>query len=433
MNVCKRYKWVMLGLLSCAFFFHQADRALFGLLTIPIQDELGLTDLQIGWINTALFCTLALATPIAGILGDRFSRKWIITFSLLFWSLMTACTGFVGGFCGLLFFRSVATGGGEAFYGPSAYALLATHHRETRAVAFSVHQSALYIGLMFSGALVAWALHLLGGWRPVFFTFGGLGFLLGVVFVWGLKERPPCEADVQSQSKALATATRPPVAKAIRAFLMNPAALCAMGGYIAIVFTNNAYMSWAPKFFARKFDALTIGTAGFGSMFWHHLAALAAILASGVLTDCLVRRDARARPLLQGVMTLLGAPTLVWVGFAPSVVSAWMAVAAYGLFRGLAEVNTHPSLFDVVAPAYRSTAEGVMNLITFLIGSTSPLLIGAMSDRYGVRGFELGFAALGGVYVLGALSMFVSCRCFFRLHYVREVEETPGLCEGHNA
>ena len=37
----KTYKWVMLALLSCAFFFHQADRALFGLLTIPIQQELG--------------------------------------------------------------------------------------------------------------------------------------------------------------------------------------------------------------------------------------------------------------------------------------------------------------------------------------------------------------------------------------------------------
>ena len=31
------YKWFLLLLLSCAFFFHQADRALFGLLTIPIQ------------------------------------------------------------------------------------------------------------------------------------------------------------------------------------------------------------------------------------------------------------------------------------------------------------------------------------------------------------------------------------------------------------
>ena len=34
--------------------------------------------------------------------------KWIITVSLIFWSLMTACTGFVGGMCGLIFFRSIA-------------------------------------------------------------------------------------------------------------------------------------------------------------------------------------------------------------------------------------------------------------------------------------------------------------------------------------
>ena len=109
----------MLALLSCAFFFHQADRVLFGLLTIPIQEDLHLTDLQIGVVNTSLFCTLAVTTPLAGFLGDRFSRKWIITASLLFWSLMTACTGFVGGLCGLVFFRSIATGGGESFYAQS--------------------------------------------------------------------------------------------------------------------------------------------------------------------------------------------------------------------------------------------------------------------------------------------------------------------------
>lgn len=51
----KGYKWALLVMLSLAFFFHQADRVLFGLLTIPIQEDLHLTDLQIGWVNTALF------------------------------------------------------------------------------------------------------------------------------------------------------------------------------------------------------------------------------------------------------------------------------------------------------------------------------------------------------------------------------------------
>lgn len=76
------YKWVVLALLSGAFFFHQADRARFGLLTIPIQEDLGLADLQIGWVNTALFCTLAVTTPFAP--AHRASAEGLMTMIAFF-------------------------------------------------------------------------------------------------------------------------------------------------------------------------------------------------------------------------------------------------------------------------------------------------------------------------------------------------------------
>ena len=47
-------------------------------------------------------------------------------------------------------------------------------------------------------------------------------------------------------------------------------------------------------------------------------------------------------------------------------------------------------------------------------------MMGALSDRYGVRGFEAGFAALGAVYVFGGLAMLVSVRFFFNRHRVEE-------------
>ena len=416
----KNYKWLLLAFLSMAFFFHQADRVLFGLLTIPIQDELHLTDLQIGWINTALFCTLAVMTPIGGFVGDRFSRKWIITFSLLFWSLMTACTGFVGGMCGLIFFRSIATGGGESFYVPSALALLASHHRETRSVALSVHQAALYVGLMFSGALVAWALHLFGGWRPVFFTFGGLGFALGVVFVWALKERGDDGDKGDDGDDCKAKGEKPPLVKGLKAYFCNPSALLATGGFLAVVFANNAYLSWAPKFMARKF-ALGVGAAGYGAMLYHHVAAFVAIMAGAFLTDAYVRRYPRFRLLLQTVSLLLGAPALILFGFAPSCIAAWAGVALYGVFRGLFEVNAYASLFDVVPPCHRSTAEGLMTMVAFFTGSLSPLMIGALSDKYGVRGFEIGFSILGVGYLLGAAA--IAASFFFTFKRDRIVEE----------
>ena len=405
----------MLALLSCAFFFHQADRVLFGLLTIPIQEELHLTDLQIGWINTSLFCTLAVATPLAGFLGDRFSRKWIITASLLFWSLMTACTGFVGGMCGLIFFRSIATGGGESFYAPSAFALIASHHKNTRSIALSIHQSALYIGLMFSGALVAWTLHLFGGWRPVFFTFGGLGFILGIVFIWALKER----IGNREQGIGKSEGGRG-IRDSLKAYFGNPSALLASAGFMAVVFANNAYLSWAPKFMARKFG-LSVGVAGNGTMLYHHIAAFAAIMLGAFVTDAFVKSRPRFRLGLQMSALLLGAPALFLIGFSPSVAFAWVAVAAYGVFRGLFEVNSHASLFDVVPSAHRSTAEGMMTMIAFFIGSLSPLMIGALSDRYGIRGFEIGFSVLGAGYVLGAAMLSLSFFFTFKKDRVVEI------------
>lgn len=37
MGTFKSYKWELLALLSCAFFFHQADRALFSVVLLPFR------------------------------------------------------------------------------------------------------------------------------------------------------------------------------------------------------------------------------------------------------------------------------------------------------------------------------------------------------------------------------------------------------------
>ncbi len=410
----KWYKWCVVAMLSCAFFFHQADRALFGLLTIPIQQDLGLTDVQIGWINTVLSWTLAAMTMIAGFAGDRYSRKWLITGSLIFWSLMTVCMGFVGdwrilgvtipAFFVVMFFRSIATGGGESFYGPSAMALMASHHKETRSVAFSIHQAALYIGLMTSGVLVSWALGVLGSWRHVFIVFGGIGFFLGIFFIFALKDKkedPPSAGAAEAEQRSGS-----PLA-GLRAFFCNPSAICATMGFVAIVFVNNAYLFWAPKFMAQKFGC-EVGTAGAQTMLWHHLFAFAAIMAGGVVTDKFVKTMPRFRLGFQMVSLLLGAPCLVLVGFSSSATVMIVMTALYGVFRGAFEVNTHASVFDVVAPEHRSTVVGCMVMSAFFFGGLSGVAMGKLSEMYGVRGFEIGFAVLGAAYVLGAVAVAIS-------------------------
>ena len=418
----KSYKWFLLLLLSSAFFFHQADRALFGLLTIPIQDELGLSDVQIGWINTVLSWTLAGMAFVAGPVGDRFSRKWVITLSLVSWSVMTFMMGFVGDWriCGfvipaffvVMFFRSIATGVGESFYGPCYPPLIAAYHKTTRSLALSIHPGSLYCGRMASGVITAWALGVLGGWRQVFMFFGAAGFALGVSFIWLLKDTKPAISQPATSQPATFLA-------GFAVFFKTPSAWLAMTGFIAIVFVNNAYLFWAPKFMAEKFG-VSVGEAGAQTMFYHHLLAFIAILAGGVITDRFVKRWPRFRLGFQVLALLAGAPCLVMTGFASTAIGMVVMAALYGIFRGFFEVNTHASLFDVIAPAYRSTAVGIFTVFAFFFGGLSGVLMGALSQKYGVHGFEIGFSVMGASYVIGALLMTVSFFVTFKKDRIAE-------------
>ena len=395
----RNYKWLMLLLLSLAFFFSQADRVLFGLLTLPIQEELGLNDLQIGLANTVFFVVFAFAVPLAGYAGDRFNRKWVITLALMFWSLMTVFTGLAGGLVGLILFRSVFTPIGESFYCPSAYALIATHHKESRTLALAIHQSALYIGLMVCGALVAWTLKVCGGWRVVFYVFGAAGFALAVSFIWLLKDRrdAPNPDGTKEESGSFKDGCL--------AFVRCPTLLMNAFGSIAINFANNAYISWAPKFAARKFG-LSVGEAGNSTMLYHHACCFIAVMAAGFVTDHYIRKGfPRFRLALQSAAMMLGAPALVWFGFSTTIAACFAATMAYGICRGTYEANTQTSAFDVVRPENRATVVAVADLAGMLIGSLSPLVIGALSNHYGIKGFEIGFSLMGGAYLLGAGSM----------------------------
>jgi len=407
------YRWAVVALLSGAYFFHQADRAIFGVLLPYVQTDLSLTDRQLGHINTVLFLTIAVVTFVAGFLGDRFSRKWIITGSLVFWSIATMGLGFASSFTAVILLRSVATGGGESFYGPSAMSLLASHHRETRSLAFSIHQAALYAGLMLSGVLALKTLGLVGSWHGVFVVFGAAGLLLGIAFIWLLKDGDAGPSGRRAEGAGS-------LLDGFKAFFGCPSALLATTGFIAICCVNNTYITWAPKMFHERFG-LDGATAGAHAMFYHHLVAFAAILFGGWVTDRLVARYPRFRLGFQIVALLLGAPALLLVGRCGTFAAAMAMTAAYGLFRGLFEVNTHASVFDVVPARHRASVVGFMLLLAMGLGALfSGELMGWVFSSFGDRAYSIAFSLMAATYALAALMMSVSFFFTFRRDRIGE-------------
>ena len=402
-------KWVTLAFLCLAFFFYMSDRQLFGLLVPLIQDETGLSKLQIGFVDTFLYGTVALMMPVSGFAGDRWPRTRVISVAILGWGALTLATGFVGGLVTFILVRSIACTSVQTFYAPSAYALMADEHKATRTTALSLHQGAMYTGMLASGALVAVILAKFGSWRWVYFLFGGATILVGFAFAAVFWRDGRMSISTQKKS----------IAAGMRAFFCNPAALCAGSGYVALVFVANACMSWAPTFIAEKFS-LDVGTVGKGVMFGPNLAAMVAVLGAGFVTDFFVRRFPRFRLGLQIAALLAAVPLFAVFGFASSAGVCFAMLTGWGIVRGLFQSNTFTSLFDVVPAESRASAVGFVNVFAYVIGSFAPVLFGFISHRWGVRGFEVGFASLGAVLVVAAAMMSVSYFGLFEKYRVEK-------------
>src|SRR6195952_5823793 len=80
-----RVKWVAVGLLWFVVLFNYGDRlAIFSVFPL-LKQQMSLTDVQLGVLGSCFMWMYAAFGPFAGWIGDRFSRKWIIIGSLVFW------------------------------------------------------------------------------------------------------------------------------------------------------------------------------------------------------------------------------------------------------------------------------------------------------------------------------------------------------------
>lgn len=398
----KWYKWELLFLLWIAFFLNQADRQIFSVVLPLIKKDLGLTDVQLGLIASALVWTYGVLVPFAGFIGDRLSRKIIIGSSLLFWSIATLFTGICSTLVQFVLLRGVATGGGEAFYAPAANALLSEEHKKGRSLALSIHQTANYFGIILSGLIAGYvAEHY--GWRKSFFLFGGLGVLVAATIFFRLKKDKPSQ-----------TERRVPVLTTAKLIAKKPTAILLTAAFACMVFVNVGYLTWMPSLLAEKFG-LSLTAAGFSSMFYHHAGAFIGVIIGGVTSDKLSKKVPRNRLLVQAFALLLGAPFIYWTGSGANATVTYAALFLFGVCRGVYDSNIFASLYEVVAPEIKSSASGLMLMCAFLIGAFSPLILGALKPTLGLSS---GLSLLWIVYTLGAGAIFTSVFFFFKKDYV---------------
>lgn len=398
------YKWEVLLLLWMAYLLNQGDRQVFNTVLPAIRDALSLTDTSVGLIATIFNLAFAIAVPVGGWMGDRFSRKWVVTLSVLFFSVATMFTGMATSFVWLIVLRSVATGGGEALFGPSNYSILAQYHTDTRALAMSIHQTAYYVGVILAG----WLAGLIAdkaGWRWSFLIFGGIGILWGILMVFRLDNRPPSISSKESGEMA-----KPGFLDGFKAVFTTPTALMLTIGFSGLIFVITGFMTWVPAYLQEEFGQ-SQAEAGFNSMFWTYVAAFVGILLAGSLSDRLALRACRYRMYLQAVGLVLGAVSLFFMGGKSSLAFIYFCFAAWGFFRAFFDANTYSVLYDVTPERLHASCGSVMGMTGFAVGAFAPLVLGAMKQSMG--SLSSAFPLLALIWIVCGLLMFVVARFFY--------------------
>lgn len=413
----KFYKWEVLILLWMGYLLNQADRQVFNTVLPAIRDALSLTDTSVGLIATLFNLAFAVFVPIGGWMGDRFSRKWVVTISVLIFSVATMFTGMAGTFLMLVLLRSIATGGGEALFGPSNYSILAQYHTDTRARAMSIHQTAYYIGVILAG----WLAGLIAdkfGWEYSFLVFGGFGLVWGVLMIFRLNNKP-VESDssvISSDSSVISSEvekspSKPGFLDGFKTVITTPTALTLTIGFSGLIFVITGFMTWVPAYLQEEFGQ-SQADAGFNSMFWTYVAAFVGVLLAGSLSDRFARKDNKYRMWLQAIGLLLGSVFLFFMGGDKSLVIVYICFAGWGFFRAFFDANTYAVLYDVTPPRLHASCASVMGMTGFAVGALAPVILGALKQSLG--SLSSTFPILAIVWIVCGLLMFVSANVFYK-------------------
>ena len=178
----RRRAWLVVALLVPVALLNYLDRQMLASMKFSVMRDVPDIALEARWgAVLALFkWVYAAASPVGGLVADRYGRRHVIAGSLLVWSLVTWATGRVASYEQLLATRALM-GLSEALYIPAALALIAdVHAGATRSRAVGLHQMGIYLGVILGGFGGYAAESPAVGWRGAFAACGAAGMAYAV-------------------------------------------------------------------------------------------------------------------------------------------------------------------------------------------------------------------------------------------------------------
>ena len=398
------YKWVVLLLVSIAYFLAQGTRLIYSAVLPQIKADFaasGVTDAQLGLISSVFTLVFGLSMPFAGLVADLFNRKRVLVFGAFLFAVGIFVSGFAAGLGMLFISYGIINSIGQSLMPPCNTSLISQYHDETRGTAFSIYQTAIYVGIVVCSVVSGYLAQLgEGGWRYAFWIFGAIAVLWAVVIAVFLKDTP--------QSTSGNKIGLDSVREALQAFLKKPSSLILMAGLGCYFFVTYAFKAWAPIFMIRSFPEMGTTQAVFHGVFWFYLGAFFGVTLGGRLSDALKIRRPGIRFEVEFVGLALCIPFILMMAFVHSLPLMIIAILMFGFATGVYDSNIYAALFDVINPRFRAVGTGLFGCGGCIVGAFGPTVMGLLNDAFTPR---LSMASLAIFAVVGALAL-LSARVF---------------------
>ncbi len=398
MSADRRYRWVLVLLLACVGGLNYADRSAIASIFPVLRSEFGMTDLQLAAVGTCFLWAYIPASPLAGMLADRYSRRRLIILSLAGWSLVTLLTGIVANPSQLLATRA-ALGLFEAAYIPAALALIAEHHPgRTRATAFGLFTGGSSLGVVAGGTGLGYITEHFS-WRWGFFALGGAGFVFVALARWVL--RPEGPSPLPERARGPGPALFPGLAEMLRI----PSFCLIVAAGMAVAVSNWNFLNWLPLYFKETYRTSLAG-AGFAGTFLHQGGGVAAGLLGGIFSDRVAAGRPSRRLTIQAVSCFIAAP-LLWIFFLPhpAISGFFLCVFSYSFLLSFGTSNVTPVICEILPRRLRSTAIGLTNATNCLAGGFGIMMAGFLKSRLGLGAV---FGGISGMILISAALIFLA-------------------------
>jgi MFS transporter, Spinster family, sphingosine-1-phosphate transporter len=385
-----------LCLLTALNLFNFIDRYVLPGVQPLVQYEFHATDERMGALTYAFFITYMLAAPLTGWLGDRVPRKPLVVAGAAVWSVATLLTATVHSY-NQLYFRHAVVGIGEATFSVFAPAMIADMYPErARNKVLSIFYLSIPVGAAL-GYLIAGQLGSAYGWRMPFLVSAAPGLVIAVLILFFVGEPRRGAADLLKPTPSRAT---------IVGIFRNPPYLTATLGMAMLVFTMGGISVWLPTFLSRM-ESYSLARANQIVGGVTVIDGILGTVVGGWIAQRWLKTNHRALYLLSAWSALLTLPAAVMVFFGPRplLVPAIFA-AEFFLFLNTGPLNA--AIVNSVSAAVRSFAIALNLFLIHALGDApSPRLIGAISDRHGLR---LGLGLTLVTLVLSAGILFFGAR-----------------------